>query len=109
MRGTFEDEGLDLALDKSLQGSLALSLFLFQSLKALIELSLGRLNPSLHRSPALLFLIFLVCKFVFDGLDHVQHLSVPAFFEFGALEDFLFSLVELMQNGPLLLRFAHLG
>lgn len=103
---TLEDEGLHLIFDKSFESSFAFSFFLFEAFEALVELSLGGLHPSLDCSPALLFLVFLVVEFVLDGSDHLQDLAIPSLFDLGALQYLFLCVIELVDEGLLLLRFV---
>lgn len=106
--GTLEDERLDLALDKSLQGSLALGLFLVQPLKVLIELSLRGFHPRFDGPSAFLFLALLVAKLVLDVLDHLQDAAVPSLLCFGTVQHLLFGVAEVLEQGSLLQGLAQL-
>lgn len=105
---TLENEWLHFVFDELFERGLAFGFFLFQPLKALIELSFSRLNPGLDWPSALLFFIFLVGELALDGLYHLEHFAVPSLFRFRPLKHFFFSLVELLKNGPLLQRLPHL-
>jgi len=106
--GTFEDEWLHFVFDKLFERGLAFGFFLFQSLKALIELSFSRLKPGFDRPSALLFFIFLVGELALDGFYHIEHFAVPSLFCFWPLKHFFLSLAELLKDGPLLQRLPHL-